>query len=298
MYEEVVNFLNVGLVILDEQMNVRKWNKWMERHSNIKSSDIEGKNLFLFFPMLDNEHFNRSIKSVFTFSNMVFYSQKLHRYCFPIPPVASFRQQFEFMQQNCAIGPITPEENSNCVFISIQDVTNIVYYEDQLRDMNIKDALTNIYNRRFLDSILDREFKRHMRYKHPMSVIMLDIDHFKEVNDQYGHQCGDEVLKSFSAIIHAQLRDVDFLARYGGEEFCCLLPETPPESALLVAKRLRVAIEESNHKWQDIELKITSSLGVCTSTSKHQNASELIELADKGLYQAKKQGRNAVIVTQ
>ena len=164
--------------------------------------------------------------------------------------------------------------------------------------MNTKDALTNIYNRRFLDSILDREFNRHMRYKHPMSVIMLDIDHFKEVNDQYGHQCGDEVLKSFSTTIHGQLRDVDFLARYGGEEFCCLLPETPPESALLVAERLRMAIEESSHKWQDIELKITSSLGVCTSTSKHQHASELVELADKGLYQAKKQGRNAVIVAQ
>ena len=298
MYEEVVNVLNVGMVILDKKMNVRKWNQWMERHSNIKSSDIEGKNIMLFFPTLDNDHFNRSIKSVLTFNNMVFYSQKLHRYCFPIPPISTFKQQFEFMQQNCTIGPVKSEDNETLVFISVQDVTNIVYYESKLREMNTRDALTNTYNRRFLDSVLDKEFKRHKRYGHPMSVIMLDIDHFKMVNDKYGHQCGDEVLKSFSSIIQHELRDLDFLARYGGEEFCCLLPETPPDGALLVAERLRKAIEESTYKFQDFKLKITSSLGVCSSTPEHQEVSKLIELADKGLYQAKEFGRNTVIVAQ
>jgi len=298
MYEEVVNVLNVGLVILDEEMKVWKWNHWMEQHSSIKSSDIEGKSLFLFFPTLDNDHFNRSVKSVFTFNNMVFYSQKLHRYCFPIPPISSFRQQFEFMQQNCTFGSVKSSGNENLLFISIQDVTNIVFYERKLREMNTRDALTNAYNRRFLDSVLEREFIRHSRYDHSLSVIMIDIDHFKQVNDQYGHQCGDHILKEFSAIIHEQLRDVDFLARYGGEEFCCLLPETDSKGALLVAERLCRAIEDSSYEFKGVEIKITSSLGVCSSSQKHQNASELIELSDKALYQAKLQGRNAVVVSR
>jgi len=85
MYEEVVNVLNVGMVILDKKMNVRKWNQWMERHSNIKSRDIEGKNIMLFFPTLDNDHINRSIKSVLTFNNMVFYYSKATPLLYPHP---------------------------------------------------------------------------------------------------------------------------------------------------------------------------------------------------------------------
>jgi len=142
MYEELVNTLNMGLVILDKDKNVRKWNQWMERHSDIKSSDIEGQNLFLFFPMLDNDRFNRNLKSVLTFKNMVFCSQKLHRYCFPIPPTSAFRQQFEFMQQNCTLGPRKSPDDEELVSLTIQDVTNIVYYESKLREMTTRDALT------------------------------------------------------------------------------------------------------------------------------------------------------------
>jgi diguanylate cyclase (GGDEF)-like protein len=298
MYEELLNILNVGLVILDEEMKVRKWNQWMERHSNIMSSDIEGKNLFDLFPTLKNQHFNRSIKSVLAFNSMVFYSQKLHRYCFPIPPISAFRNSYEFMQQNCTIGPLESPDGDKLIFISIQDVTNIVYYESQLREMNTRDALTGAYNRRFLDSVLGKEFKRHMRHNHPMSVLLFDIDHFKRVNDNYGHQCGDEILKLFSAVIQEQLRDIDFFARYGGEEFCCLLPETSPEDAFLVAERVRIAIEDAVYKFQDLELKITSSIGIGSLTPESQNVDELIEIADKGLYQAKEQGRNTVIAAQ
>lgn len=295
MYEKVVNVLNVGLVILDDEMRVRKWNRWMEKHSKIKSSEIEGKSLYLFFPTLDNEHFNRSIKSVLTFNNMVFYSQKLHRYCFPMSPVASFRKQFEFMQQNCTIGPVNSPDNEKWVFISVQDATDIVSYESKLREMNTRDPLTNAYNRRFLDSVLERELKRHIRYNHPLSVIMIDIDHFKQVNDQHGHQCGDFILQSVAGDLQHELRDVDFLARYGGEEFCCILPETGPDGGMLVAERLRHAIEKSCYKYQDLELKITASLGVSFSSAEQQNVSEIIELADKALYQAKDQGRNRVV---
>ena len=297
MYEEVVNVLNVGLVILDAEMRVRKWNHWMEQRSNILSADIEGESLFLFFPSLDNDHFNRSVKSVLTFNSMAFYSQKLHRYCFPIPPISSFKKQFEFMQQNCTFGPVKSPEDESLLFISVQDVTDIVFYETKLREMNTRDALTNAFNRRFLDSLLDKEFKRHSRYKHPLSLIMVDIDHFKRVNDEHGHQCGDHVIKEFSATIQKQLRDSDFLARYGGEEFCCILPETDSAGALFLAERLRQAIEDSTYIFESLELKITSSLGVTTYRDQKDTV-ELIGQADKALYRAKENGRNVVVVSQ
>ena len=125
------------------------------------------------------------------------------------------------------MGPLRDEKNNiTHLFIYVQDMTEVAMYENKLVEMNQRDGLTGIYNRRFLESKLEEEFNRHKRYGGVYSIIIFDIDHFKDVNDSFGHQCGDFIIKSMTARVSSLIRNVDYLARYGGEEFCCVLPET------------------------------------------------------------------------
>ena len=227
IFAQIFEMINTGIVILDKDLKVYKWNQWMEIHSKIPTDQIIGSSLFTFFPNLNTSWFLRSFKSVFSFGNFLFFSQKLHRYCFPFNAVNILGLNFEYMQQSCTMGPIRDENNQiKYIFITVQDVTEIAAYEAKLVEMNIKDGLTEIYNRRYLEVRLKDEIKRAKRYSRPISLVMIDIDFFKKVNDAYGHQCGDYVLKAFSTLISSIIRKTDIFARYGGEEFCCVLPET------------------------------------------------------------------------
>jgi len=295
IFEQVFNMINVGLVILDEDLYVRHWNRWMELHSGIKAEDIVGSPIFNFFPNLDNQKFLRNCKSVFKFGNFSFFSQKLHRYLFPFKPDSTFGSGFNHMQQTCTMGPLRDENNVvSHIYISVQDVTEIAAYERKLVEKNMLDGLTGVYNRRFLDTKIQEEFSRHRRYDRPFSLIMCDIDHFKNVNDTYGHQCGDIVIKQIAALIGSMLRDTDFLARYGGEEFCCLLPEANLDEALSLAERLRQAIEQEEINCNGQPLKITVSFGVAYMHDVVKSAESLLQKADEALYAAKKSGRNRV----
>lgn len=287
--------LNLGVVILDRELKVYKWNRWMEIHSGIDACKIVDAPIFKVFPHLDTPKFNRSCKSVFKFGNLCSFSQKQHHYLFPFQSTAYSGHEFEFMQQSCSMGPLRDENNEvKYLYIYIQDVTEVAVYEHQLVELNAKDGLTGVYNRRFLENKLDEEVERHRRYKGDFSVIMIDIDHFKKVNDEYGHQCGDFILKSVSSRIASIIRNVDCLARYGGEEFCCLLPHTPIKFAAMVADRFRVIVMEQEHNYDDKLINVTISLGVSALQSDIKTATELIKRADEAMYRAKKAGRNRV----
>jgi diguanylate cyclase (GGDEF)-like protein len=162
--------------------------------------------------------------------------------------------------------------------------------------MNMKDGLTGVFNRRFMEAKLEEECKRSMRYGCHFSVIMFDIDYFKKVNDGYGHQCGDLILKLISSRIAGIVRDVDYLARYGGEEFCCLLPETDINAALQVAERFRVSVMELESDFEGATVKVTISLGVAALNEKVCSPELLLKKADEALYRAKREGRNRVVV--
>jgi diguanylate cyclase (GGDEF)-like protein len=289
------NALNLGVVILDRDLKVHRWNRWMEIHSGISDKDIIDSPILDVFPGLNTPKFNRSCKSVFKFGNLCFFSQKLHNYLFPFKSTAYSGLEFEFMQQSCAMGPLRDENNEvKYLYIYIQDVTEVAVYEQKLVELNMKDGLTGVYNRRFLDKKLLEEVERHRRYSGEFSVIMIDIDHFKKVNDDYGHQCGDFILKAVSLRIASIIRNVDCLARYGGEEFCCLLPQTPPKFAAMVAERFRVMIMEQDHNYDDKIIKVSISLGVSCLRDGISTADELIKNADEALYRAKENGRNRV----
>ena len=170
----------------------------------------------------------------------------------------------------------------------------------EIKLLSRTDSLTGCYNRGHLNELLPRELKRAMRYKHSLSLAMCDIDHFKNVNDTYGHQCGDEVLKIFVKSITDLIRaDTDWVARYGGEEFMLVLPETKLDDACGLAERLRKHIAKKVIETEEDKVHITASFGVTgfdAATSSNSITPEaLINTADKYLYEAKKQGRNKVV---
>lgn len=164
----------------------------------------------------------------------------------------------------------------------------------EIKRLSITDQLTGLYNRRHFIEVLGNEYRREVRYGHKFSIIMFDIDHFKNVNDTYGHDIGDFVLKELSSIVKSRLREYDVLCRWGGEEFMILLPETGAEQSYEVAEVIRKLIEK--HNFLPVP-KVTSSFGVIThSENDGLNIKDLTTFVDQALYEAKDTGRNKVIV--
>lgn len=168
---------------------------------------------------------------------------------------------------------------------------------NKLNSMIVKDELTGAYNRRFINERLDADILRAISQKLPLSVIMTDIDFFKNVNDMYGHAAGDEVLKQFVKIIQKNIRsETDWVARYGGEEFLICLNNTDANKAYYVAERIRKEVENSIIQFENISIKITASFGIATLSDKIIPAVGLIKIADEKLYEAKNSGRNKVVI--
>jgi len=167
---------------------------------------------------------------------------------------------------------------------------------ERLRDLAVRDSLTGLFNHRHSQELLVHECERAGRYPGPVSLLMVDIDHFKSVNDQHGHQAGDVVLREVAALLREGVRTVDVLGRYGGEEFLAILPHTDAEDARQLAERLRRSIAEHVFRGADAEIRTTVSIGVATYPSERVTSSaELIREADRALYQAKAEGRNRVV---
>lgn len=170
---------------------------------------------------------------------------------------------------------------------------------ESLTRVAAKDGLTGLYNQIFIKERLQQEIYRAERYGRPLSVLMLDLDDFKKLNDRYGHVTGDNVLKTVSRLIVELIRPADIPGRYGGEEFLIILPETNSENAFLVAERIRQRVEvclfETDNSSQST-VHVTLSIGLCTYPDFGRTAQELIALADSALYKAKTSGKNMAAV--
>ncbi len=293
---QIFDTVNIGVLTLDLELQVQYWNRWMELHSGIPAEKIIGTPIVDFYPNLNNPRFAKNCKSVLSFGNFSFFSQKLHKYLFPFRPDSSFGSSFEFMQQSCTMGPLRDQDHSiTSLFLIVQDVTELAASEQRLIELNTKDALTGIYNRRYLEVHLKDECERHLRYGRQMSLIMFDIDFFKKVNDNYGHQCGDLVLKTIATGISQLARRTDYFVRYGGEEFCCILPETSAEEAVNQAERFRCYIAGLVMRCKEVKVQVTISLGIA-ELRVGDEPDQLLKRADDALYEAKKAGRNRVVL--
>lgn len=200
------------------------------------------------------------------------------------------------------INTATVLNNSDRIFLGASCLVYSVRTELEIRSdlrlisMATTDALTGLMNRGWMASQYEKEFERAVRYKRPVSLLMLDLDDFKKVNDSYGHPAGDEVLRCVGQILSSKSRIHDLPGRYGGEEFSLLLPETEVPGAMIIAERLRVAIAGHTIEHDSARIRVTASIGVAgLRPGSDQSFQDLVARADQALYEAKRRGKNRVL---
>lgn len=191
--------------------------------------------------------------------------------------------------------PVREDGSTAYLLGSVQDITDQKNREEQLRNLALTDELTGLPNRKALFERLDQEINRSRRYESPLSVAILDVDHFKRINDHHGHLTGDAVLRRIADVLTQTLRDVDFAGRYGGEEFGVVLPETPLGEAERVLERVRNELAESVFTIDGREVDPYWSVGVTDWQGDDRTVEDLVGRADDALYEAKDRGRNCTV---
>lgn len=298
----VVEHAGKGIVVLGPDRDVRIWNEWMCLRAGFGLCDALGRDFFSCFPDIAEQRLGYAINDALTSGVSSLLSHRLNPYPLPLksyPPSDEPR-----LPQAITVRALSVQGQTYCL-IEIEDVSAAVARElklreraQQLLDATYLDGLTGIANRRRFDEYLPSEYRRSVRNQSPISLLLLDVDHFKHFNDLYGHQAGDECLRQVAQVIrHGVQRGGDLAARYGGEEFVVVLPETPLEAAALVAARLREAVSALNipHADSEVAAHVTISIGVaCLIPERGSQADSLVAAADFALYCAKSNGRNRV----
>ena len=298
----IIDRVDVGILVVTENLDVVLWNRFMEANSKVLSTSIVGKNLLEFFPELPGKWLNKKVRSVQLLNNFAFTSWQQRPYLFQFKHHRPITGGVTHMYQNCTFIPFEGSGGESLVCITLFDVTDtaISHREVQqahadLEELSHRDPLTGVFNRRFMESELDKEFQRVARYGGKLSVLFLDLDFFKKVNDTYGHQAGDQVLIEVTQRINDIVRTSDCLARYGGEEFAIMLPETGITGGLIFANRVREVIEKTPVIYEEHTIPVTASLGLSEYCAGINSFDALLDQSDKALYVAKKQGRNRVV---
>lgn len=290
---QIVEVIGHGVLAVDSEGRIVYWNRWMSDMTGIERAAAEGSAIYELYPGMRADAFRRNLKSVLAFGNFAFFSQKVHGWLLPIPAPPDAPPGYAHMQQNCRMGPIRIEGEVRYAFVIIEDVTEAVDNERKIADIAVRDVLTGVFNRRRFEERFGEEVRRAERYGRGLSLILLDIDHFKNVNDQLGHLFGDGALRVIAVRCGSVIRSTDVLCRYGGEEFGVILPETGIVHAVALAERLREVCCAEPVSCLGKERLITISLGTA-EWSPGEAPSDLVSRADIALYAAKAQGRNRV----
>ncbi|MDJ0882064.1 MAG: diguanylate cyclase [Gammaproteobacteria bacterium] len=197
------------------------------------------------------------------------------------------------------IRPLTDENGKVTHFVAIErDITEQKELEHKLEELSKKDPMTGLNNRRAFDISIAEEFQRFQRSQSIFSILMIDIDNFKQINDQYGHAAGDEALEKMSDIFDLLFRNYDRPARMGGDEFCIILPDTSLDNAILTAERLRQMVAVASFSVSNENIKATVSVGVTCVDLNDVDYDDVVKRADQALYTAKENGRNQVASKQ
>ncbi|MFL6535562.1 diguanylate cyclase [Pseudomonas alvandae] len=300
----IVQSIDVGVVVLDREYRVQVWNTFMENRSGVQPKDAQNRNFFSLFPEIDRQWFSRKVESVATLGTPAFTVWEQRPYLMRFKSYQPITGQEEFMYQNTTLLPLrSPDNRINHICLVIYDVTDVATNRHQIQAANAQlqllsstDRLTGLYNRGHWEGSLKAAYARHQRYGNALSLVMLDIDHFKHVNDTYGHQAGDKVIEQLAQLLREHARESDVAGRYGGEEFGVVLSDTDQAGARIFAERLRQAVEQLLVQYNGQDIRFTISLGVADLSAPANDHAELIARADQALYTSKKTGRNRVTV--
>ena len=299
--------LNSGVIVIDDEYNIQYLNAFIERHGNLQLAGVLGKSLFSVFADLPEAWLKRKLMSVLDLKTPAFSSWEQRQYIFKLPHLRPITSSSQYMAQNCTMLPLdTGQHEQPLICILIEDATDAFVYQQhlsrtliELEKANRQDGLTKVQNRRYWEEQLKQEIHRAQRYQHSLSLILFDLDKFKDLNDKYGHLGGDFVLVELSSFISSLLRDSDLFGRYGGEEFGIILPDTGLDGAEEVAERICRAVADYPMLFNQQTIRTTLSIGVAEFVPKqHFLHDDLIRCADMALYNAKRSGRNRVCCYQ
>ncbi|MGF1878853.1 diguanylate cyclase [Photobacterium frigidiphilum] len=297
---QVMDNIDVGVVIIDKHYNVMAWNTFMQAYSGISSDDIMGRNLFDVLDDLPEEWLKNKIESTFKLGMRSFTSWEDRPSIFNFSNFSPISGGSELMYQNLILTPLKSLHGDfSHVCLSVTDVSDIAKNKTHLRESNkqlthlsMTDRLTQLYNRGHWETCLAEEFERCRQTQTPSTLVMFDIDHFKKVNDTFGHVAGDGVIRIVSNVLRRTKRQSDIAGRYGGEEFGVILPYTSSDMGQYFTERLRQRIEQARVNVDVRSINVTISLGVCEWYPELRNYEQWLEHADKALYISKQSGRN------
>ena len=296
--------INVGLVVIDREYNVSLWNDFMENRSGVRPEHVMNNKLLDVFPDLPVEWLQRKINSVFTLETRAFTTWEQRPYLFKFKNFRPITGTSEYMYQDITFLPLSAIDGSiSHVGIIIYDVTDMAVNKlereeanNELERLSRTDKLTKLNNRGYWEECLDQEFSRFKRTKQNTTLIMFDIDHFKDVNDTYGHQAGDEVIRQTSKTLRRTIRKTDIAGRYGGEEFGVILVDSDDKNTYILAERLRKRIEALVIKYENEKIKFKISIGISQLSEQTETYQKWLEQTDQALYYSKENGRNLTTI--
>jgi diguanylate cyclase len=296
----ILQHVDVGLVVVDREHKVTLWNAFMENHSGISPSDVRDKELFSQFPELPRVWLEDKLNAVFMLNNRAFTTWQQRPYLFRFDSYRPITSAAPHMYQNVTFLPLTSLTGEvEHVCMMVYDATEAALDEQalqlanrELEKLSRTDGLTGLYNRSAWEELLSSEYKRCERSGAKAVLVMFDIDHFKKVNDTYGHQAGDDVIRVVADLMRHIKREPDIAGRYGGEEFGVVLPDTSIEGGLSFAERLRSAIEAHTVQYGNEAIRFTISLGLAEINCTPGGYTEWLARSDKALYCSKEGGRN------
>ncbi|MGN6315802.1 sensor domain-containing diguanylate cyclase [Trinickia sp.] len=295
--------VGLGIFAVDRDYRIVLWNRFMDEHSGLTAAQAIGRSFFDCFPDLPRAWLKRKFDTVFLLHSGSFSSWQHRSWLLPFEHDCPITGSLDLMQQDCAFMPLIENGEVVAVCVTIADVTELaVAWKERevaleaLRDSSERDALTGLFNRRHVDRRLQAEYNSWSRHHDSFAVLLFDIDHFKRINDTYGHPTGDAVLRNIATTVSPQLRNSDVLGRYGGEEFMVVLPHCDEAGAAVVAEKIRHAIEQSALELSSGALKVTVSVGGCAASVGLTGVAALVAEADQALYDAKHAGRNQVCI--
>ncbi|WP_423839553.1 diguanylate cyclase [Vibrio mytili] len=297
---QILDTMDSGLIVLDRDNKVCVWNSFMQSYSGVLSQDILGQCLFEHFDELPRSWLETKIRTSVDLETRSFSSWENRPYLFRFNNFSPVSNSNEFMFQDIVITPLRALSGEvSHIAIQVNDVSETARSRIHLKETNQhlseisrKDGLTGLFNRAHWESALKDEFAQIKVIDRSSTLVIFDIDHFKKVNDNYGHPAGDEVIRRTANILKKSARNSDICGRFGGEEFTVLLPNTDQEQANYFAERLRQRIEKEVIEAEGCVINYTISIGVCEYKTYFDDHIHWLKAADSALYNAKENGRN------